>query len=735
MQLTFSVKLGNVWQSVPVIDAAFECGLDRLQRLEITCPGSAFDGLPSHIRIDGILAVAVLDYERTNERIRLSGQALNVEALTMTAYLVSDMAGELGTVSAACAALSGLCGAVVDGAPSVPMLKSGWVDGTAQSMFDQLASVLCRARLFYSTDLNNDRVSFNNPFVGGLPAAIISHDRESSIPAYDSCVLTKTAKIAEHKVMTLAPTLPSTNGEFDPQNPPTLLCEKNDLIQYTDTGYITPSSSVQTVTDNFIPAEDGRYRSIENTQFQAPLFYRENFTEYEWRSGTSIITYVYNYNGNAYTYKAQATFKLFVTGFIIEPYNLYKPKIPTAYTADLSYLPYASGSSSGSGNTIPSRADIINGLGFGIGGSNIKPIGNPAVNADPGCMWIIGDGEPVISSVKYECEVQVLQDEIGQFSPDPEYANSWIPAINYLQTIHNDYITISGGASIAKATATFSCTPAGQYPATPDPSDMPYYYLYTRPSQTPKWEWTGNVQEIDSEHWLYRPSGVFPNIMQNMFLQDTAQNIGVVINPYFNAHEIYDANDPNTCFNGPYREQWTDQNRFVGIYGTGNFTFTWQDLPDWVVGFTYDEIALTNATYFASIVAIGMYGTQILDLSSSNASVPLTAAQSGTPAKVIGISPTSETASAQTAGGAKARPYSLSSGLWPSLPSDQDAANMLVFANWKNASETGNAVVPLSAFGIWQDLFRFEWDGARPVAFSLSLAANTVSYSFAYGGQ
>lgn len=728
LALSFSVKINGGWQSVPVIDASYSCALDTFQDLSITVPGECFPGVPSHIRIDDILAVEVEHYSRTETLITLQGSVWDVDALSKTVYDPASFAGDFDTVAGACSALSSASGVAITGASAALILRSGWRAGTASQMAEELATAIERRQLFFTTSLSGDVIQIGSPFTAVNTLPVMVWDETDGIPSYDSCVLTKTAHIAQEKTLTLSPTHPTTEGKYDPQNPPGLIFEPT----YHQTITPTPTSQspiVGTETPNFMP-ENGTTFNYADYAEVAPAFFVEDLGTPGMQDGNLILVRRGNTGWFRVTAEAEARYLSYVrviatSGKVVSPLGACMPPVGfrNSRACNISGFRYINSNATASVSGLPTVAAITQ--------DAIPAMEIPIA---------IGDYYAAISGLRVEAGV-TIEARGNWHSPQdddliPTAAEVAAALVVDPQAVPGQYPYRIFSSSIAT------------YPSSISPYDAPYWYLYMNNSggydggeqSYPVFQLTDfKTVTIDGQAcaapvpqytgpYIAGDGRTLFQIGQKNEITQSATD-GVQISPYFDANTAY-TGWSGTQYNGPYADQNEELNRFVGTEENAQFDFEWQDVPDWSVPFTYDSLEMTNATYFATIIAIGMYGTQILDLSSSNVSTSLAPAQGGTPMQVKALSPTSETKDAQTAGGAKARPFSLSSGLWPNLPADSDAVQMLEFANIKSPSRVVKATSPLAFFDAWADLFRVSFDGEAQ-GFTINVGAATVTHTFA----
>jgi len=216
-----------------------------------------------------------------------------------------------------------------------------------------------------------------------------------------------------------------------------------------------------------------------------------------------------------------------------------------------------------------------------------------------------------------------------------------------------------------------------------------------------------------------------------------------ILNEHCSTYQRYDYDDPRTACLGPYNDE---ASHFMGVnnYSGGtsvknakarnSWNCKWDAIPEVNATYTWDELSLINAEHYASIFALGMYGTQVIDLSTSNTDVSLRSAQGSTPMRVSAVTPSSET---YTWGDdrAGAKPLNISSALFATKLDRTDSEARRIYYNAKDGEYESTYIVPLSAFPNWDSMFSVAFNGKIPVKMSVSITSETVTYLCQYASE
>ena len=671
-------KYKEEWKPLPYISASYSSGLDTSQELRIVMPVGS--DIPTMAKIGNFLAVTIDNIENNSNSITIAGHAINANSLENEQY--SDLIGN--TIAEVCSLLADKAGISIIGADSTPIESAGLLDSTAIATVSTIAQILKASSIYIDSTLEKDRVRIGTPWVGGKQAYVMEWSEVINKKTYDACLCTKTAPIAERVQMVLAKKEP-TAKEFDEENPPTLLISDseqpgdwetiklNEVVSsnypdyWSNKGQLAYYGKISDVIRNTLnPNSFSLYYSW------AEPYPTESNPDEKIIKSISFIGRSVTIESTGYIYGAPL-----LDEFQSDPVKKYS--LPE-------FIYTGSASESVETNTPPTVA-IFEKL--------IKEQGTKTtIKTEDRVKYLEKIEEVYLSNEhKYFLQFMPVSTKVAD-SSDLNYSNLTPEEV----LTYNNFFQEAYKSAINFKDKTFNPPPESN--KTNVGNACPYWYL------------------------LAKLEGVNKSFINSQNDFEINKSYTVEINDDFNPNAIYYDDDDRLKYNGPYKDQ-SGKKRFRGTENTTKRVCTWQNLPEFKGGYTYDELTLLNATFGSSIIAQGMFGSQIIDLSSSNITTSLTPAQGSTPKIVKAITPQAETYDWGSTG---VNTLAISSPLWKHRE-QRTAQELLDFANLKNGTRTLKYKCYIPEGWEWEDLFKVEINGLRPVEMVVYFELNTVEYT------
>lgn len=673
-------KYKEEWKLLPYISASYSSGLDTSQELRIIMPVGS--DVPTMAKIGNFLAVTIDNVEYNSNSITVAGHAINANSLENEQY--SDLIGN--SIAEVCSLLADKAGISIIGADSTPIESAGLLDSTAIATVSTIAQILKASSIYIDSTLEKDRIRIGTPWVGGRQAYVMEWSEVINKKTYDACLCTKTAPIAERVQMVLAKKEP-TAKEFNEENPPTLLISDseqpgdwetiklNEVVSsnhpdyWSNKGQLAYYGKHSATTVNALNSSSRIYLQYS---WKVPYPTESNPNEKITKSVTFSGTGIY-IQSTGYAYGAPL-----LDEFQSNPIEKYI--LPESlFVTDITY--------STDSNTPPNSSILAN---------LIKEKGTKVPTKTEDKAKYFEKIEEVCLSNEHKYFLQFIPVRTEIF-----ISNLFTSTSNIEPGEFDDLPSIMAEAyklAINFEDKTFNLPPESNKINVGNA--CPYWHLLAKLEGV-------NTAFINS---------------QNDF--EINKNYTVEINDDFNPNAIYYDDDDRLKYNGPYKDQ-SGKKRFRGTENTTNRVCTWQNLPEFKGGYTYDELTLLNATFGSSIIAQGMFGSQIIDLSSSNTTTSLTPAQGSTPKIVKAITPQAETYEWGSTG---VNTLAISSPLWKHRE-QTTAQELLDFANLKNGTRTLKYKCYIPEGWEWEDLFKVEINGLRPVEMVVYFELNTVEYT------
>lgn len=677
-------KYKEEWKLLPYISASYSSGLDTSQELRIVMPVGS--DIPTMAKIGNFLAVTIDNIENNSNSITIAGHAINANSLENEQY--SDLIGN--SIAEVCSLLEDKAGISIIGADSTPIESAGLLDSTAIATVSTIAQILKASSIYIDSTLEKDRIRIGTPWVGGEQAYVMEWSEAINKKTYDACLCTKTAPIAERVKMVLAEKKPKTNNLYNEENPPSLLLSDsktpsdweaiklNEVVSsnypdyWSNKGQLAYYGKASRTVRSLLKPVSPEYKFDLKYSWQIPAPTESNpaqkITKVVQFVGSSIMI-----ESTGYIYGAPVLDEF--QSDPIQKYNL--PE--SLYIGSINH--------SSDTNTPPDVSTLSN---------LIKTQGTKITTKEEEKAKFYAKIEEIHLSNEHKYFLQfvpnstsIVINNLQMFTSNMDVNESSI----YLNNFKEAY-----NLAINYEVKNFNLPPESNKINVGNA--CPYWYLLAK------------IEAVN---------GAFIN-SQNEF--EINKNYTVEINDDFNPNAFYYENDERLKYNGPYKDQ-TEQKRFRGTENTTNRVCTWQNLPEFKGGYTYDELTLLNATFGSSIIAQGMFGSQIIDLSSSNITTSLTPAQGSTPKIVKAITPQAETYEWGSIG---VNTLAISSPLWKHRE-QRTAQELLDFANLKNGTRTLKYKCYIPEGWEWDDLFKVEINGLRPVEMVVYFELNTVEYT------
>lgn len=661
-------KYKEEWKLLPYISASYSSGLDTSQELRIIMPVGS--DIPTMAKIGNFLAVTIDNIERNSNSITIAGHAINANSLENEQY--SDLIGN--NIAEVCSLLADKAGIFIIGADSTPIESAGLLDNTAIATVSTIAQILKASSIYIDSTLEKDRIRIGTPWVGGKQAYVMEWSEVINKKTYDACLCTKTAPIAERVQMVLAKKKPKTNNLYNEENPPQCITTIENEPAGWEKINIDSQQQRRFFDANSASGQFGWFGTVP-IELDIPINRDQNFS----------FSMTWLENGE----EAKA---VFVAGFpsvhfigylygapLIDKFKLKNPesyKLP----ANLRFIQKGAVI-----NATPSVASITQALNSGV---DVPTITNEETKAIFEGLFLTNSRSFPLQGIPSEVEIRpnlgLLNLQLTNTTLSADYIeNAFFDAVsnvwNYKKTfskLPNDNDDINVGKA------------------------CPYWYL---------------LAKIEN-------SGPCSSSLQGGI--NSLRTYTIYKNNEFNPNEIYFESDERFKFNGPYKDM-AGSKRFSGSWDVAQCKNIWQNIPTFKGGYTYDELTLLNATFGSSIIAQGMFGSQIIDLSSSNTTTSLTPAQGSTPKIVKAITPQAET---YEWGNTGVNTLAISSPLWKHRE-QRTAQELLDFANLKNGTRTLKYKCHIPEGWEWDDLFKVEINGLRPVEMVVYFELNTVEYT------